>query len=85
MNNQKFQAKNLYELETYLNKICNDGLCYTVSILFGTCYITGYKSPSKINYNEYGGSYNHQYWRNGQWNDFPLKTIIKYQNTDGQD
>ena len=84
MKNQSIAGfKNISEVETFLNKNCNTGLCYSISIVFGTVYITEYKSASKINYNDYAGNYNHQYWKNGTWNDFPIKSVIKYQNTDG--
>ena len=84
MKNTKIEGlKNISELEKVLNEKYNTGFCYSVSIVFGTVYITEYKNPSSINYNDYAGNYNHQYWKNGIWNDFPIKSIIKYQNTDG--
>ena len=82
MDNKKIEVKNLAELEKFLSAECNPKLCYTISIVFGMAYITGYKYPSKINYNDYADTYNHQYWKNGIWHDFPKKSIIKYQNTD---
>jgi len=75
--------KNILDLEGFLNKKYNTGLCYSVSIVFGTVYIREYKSPSKIPYNDYSGNYNHRYWRSGKWRNFPFKSIIKYQNSDG--
>jgi len=83
MNKYKIEVKNITELEKFLSDYCNDGQAYTISIVFGLAYIRGYKYPSKLPYNDYASSYNHQYWKSGTWNDFPIKSIIKYQNSDG--
>jgi hypothetical protein len=82
MKNYIKDMKDKNELDNFLNKNCNDGLCYIVSIVFGRAYICSYKYPSIIPYNEYSRAYEHKYYKNGIWYDFPKKTIIKYQNTE---
>ena len=74
-------VKNDIELQKFLKEKCTPALCYVVSIVFGMVYLYSYKSPSKIPYNDYSLAYNHKYYKNGIWHNFPTKTIIKYENT----
>jgi hypothetical protein len=85
MENKKIEVKNLADLENFLKLNCNDNFCYTISIVFSMAYITKYQYPSKIPYNEYSNSYDHKFWKNGFWRDFPAKSILKYQNSDGNE
>ena len=83
--NTKKLVYNSNELKNFLLQECKKDLCYTVSIIFNQVYLYPYKYASKIPYNDYSISYNHQYYKNGIWYNFPIKSIIKYQNTDGGD
>ena len=78
-----FPAASISDVLDFARQHCNDGRCWVLTVCFGKAFAAPYPYPSAIPYSAYGDTdqFGHRYWRDGEWQTFPKKSIAKYENT----